>query len=67
MTKKIVPAFLHEKETATIMRMSLNWLRKCRANGTGPKLYKFGGSVRYSLRDVENYIEESRGGFSDPE
>ncbi|WP_419177318.1 helix-turn-helix domain-containing protein [Ruegeria halocynthiae] len=60
----VTPAFLSEKQTAAYLNMSVQWLRKCRANGSGPDWKKFGQAIRYPIADLENYISQSSRKFT---
>jgi len=51
---------LNERETAKKLRISVQLLRKWRANGTGPEHIKLGKCVRYSESDIERYIASQR-------
>lgn len=57
-------AFLHEKQVAAYLNVSVGFLRKCRSNGTGIAWVKFGNSVRYPVSAVSKYIEEARRDFT---
>lgn len=47
---------LNEHETAKLLRVSVQLLRKWRGNGTGPEHVKLGKCVRYSRNDVEIFV-----------
>jgi hypothetical protein len=47
---------LNEYETAKLLRVSVQLLRKWRANRKGPEHLKLGKCVRYSFADVESFI-----------
>ena len=47
---------LNERETAKLLRISVQLLRKWRAIGSGPKYKKLGKCVRYSPDDVKHYL-----------
>jgi len=64
LTGKITRAYLSEKEVATYLDLSVNWLRKCRNNGTGPAWVKFEGCIRYPIADLQKYIKASRREFT---
>ena len=51
---------LKEQEAAKLLRISVQLLRKWRAQGEGPKHIKLGKCVRYSLDDIERYIASLR-------
>jgi len=44
---------LNEREAARLLRISVQLLRKWRANGGGPGHIKLEKCVRYSLADIE--------------
>lgn len=52
--------YLDERQLAARLRVSVKWCQKHRAKGTGPKWFKFEGSVRYGLRDLEQYEANCR-------
>jgi hypothetical protein len=52
----------NERETAKVLRISVQLLRKWRANGKGPEHIKLGKCVRYSIGDIERYISSQRSG-----
>lgn len=50
-----------EKEAATVLGIKPGTLRKWRWEGNkGPKFFKIGSSVRYSIEDLQNYIAKAR-------
>jgi predicted DNA-binding transcriptional regulator AlpA len=51
---------LNEKEAATLLKVSVQLLRKMRANGTGPEHIKLAKCVRYSSDDIGRYISSQR-------
>ncbi len=53
---------LNEHEAATILRVSVQLLRKWRGKGIGPGHVKLGKCVRYSRSDVEAFVESLRAG-----
>ena len=59
-----LPEFLKEKQAANHMAVSVQWLRKRRANGDGPEWVKFSGAVRYPIAALEDYIQASRRRFT---
>lgn len=61
---KFETGFLHEKRVATFLNVSLGFLRKCRADGTGPRFVKFGSAVRYPVTDLEEYVREASQSFT---
>ncbi|WP_408015368.1 helix-turn-helix domain-containing protein [Ruegeria haliotis] len=60
----LAPAFLSEKQAASYLNMSVQWLRKCRSNGTGPTWMKFGQAIRYPVAGLEYYISQSNRKFT---
>lgn len=46
---------LTEKELASRLNMSVQWVRAARQKGSGPKVTKIGRSVRYHIDDVEKF------------
>ena len=44
-SSRIEPAFLGEKQVASYLNVSVQFLRKCRANGTGPRWCKMEGCI----------------------
>lgn len=55
---------LNEREAAKLLRISVQLLRKWRANGRGPEHIKLGTCVRYSIEDIERYISSQRSELS---
>jgi predicted DNA-binding transcriptional regulator AlpA len=51
---------LTEAEAAKKIDAEPQTLRKWRARRKGPPYLKLGGKVRYSLADIEKFIQESR-------
>ncbi len=52
---------LNERETAKSLGVSVQLLRKWRANGMGPEYLKLGGKlVRYDPGAVRRWIEQER-------
>ncbi len=52
--------FLNEKEFSEITGHTVSNARSNRIKGKGCKFYKIGGSVRYKMSDIIDYIEEGR-------
>ena len=52
--------FLNEKEFADITGQKLSTVRSNRIKGIGCNFYKIGGSVRYKLSEVIDYIESCK-------
>lgn len=50
------PKLLDQKQLAEILGLSVKWCERKRCYGGGPKYRKIGGSVRYELSDVLEYI-----------
>jgi len=58
---------LNETETARFLNLKPKTLARWRWSGKGPVFRKIGGAVRYSLFDLEAYLEASkRNSTSDP-
>lgn len=51
--------YLNEKQLAARWNVSLKFLQKMRESGTGPKVTRFGRSVRYRLRDIVAFERRS--------
>lgn len=51
--------WLTTKDVAKILQISASTLAKRRLKGLAPRFAKFGRSVRYSLRAVEEYAHAS--------
>ncbi|PCJ05452.1 MAG: hypothetical protein COB16_15565 [Rhodobacteraceae bacterium] len=60
----VPPAFLREKQVASYLSVSVQLLRKQRANGHGPVWMKFGHAVRYPIVDLEEYVRDSTRSFT---
>lgn len=52
---------LTNDEVAALLRVSPMTIRDHRKKGTGPRALKVGGAVRYSRRDVEQWIAQQNG------
>jgi predicted DNA-binding transcriptional regulator AlpA len=50
------PILLTEYETAKLLQVSVQLLRKWRSKGAGPEHVKLGKCVRYSRNDVVTFI-----------
>ena len=49
---------LNERETAKLLKMSIQGLRNWRCNGKGPRYLRVGGKmIRYSMEDLEKFIQ----------
>lgn len=53
---------LKEQQAADILAVSVHTVRKWRADGKGPVYVKIGGSVRYRLADLQDYIHDALAG-----
>ena len=49
-------ALLTEKEAASLLSVSVHWLRKRRATGGGPAFVKFCGLVRYQPAHLDAFM-----------
>jgi Helix-turn-helix domain len=49
--------YLTPKETASHLRVSNSYLKKLRRCGAGPKFYKRGRIIRYTLAAVDRWME----------
>jgi lipoate-protein ligase B len=54
-TNKNFPQAINEWEVATMLGMSVSWVRKARQKGGGVPYHKNGKSVRYHIPDVEEF------------
>ena len=61
-TKAAHRTFGDEHLVASITGMSVKTLRKWRLLGRGPSWKKFGGSVRYDLAELDNWIRRCPAG-----
>ena len=52
--------YLNEKQVCRMMGVSLSSLRKHRGAGTGLPYSKLGSSVRYSKREIVEYMDKRR-------
>lgn len=48
------------KDAAAKIGKSESWLNKSRMTGTGPVYLKLGGSVRYALPDLDDWLAAQR-------
>ena len=53
-------ALLTPDEAAAYLKLSKSWLAKARLNGNGPAYHKLGGSVRYSLTALQQWIKSNQ-------
>lgn len=60
----VEPAFLSEKAAGIWLGISINWLRKCRANGTGPRWNRMGNAIRYPISGLQAYVAETERRFT---
>ena len=51
---------LNEKDAALYLGMSRIWLSQSRMRGTGPVYIKLGRTIRYSISDLDTYLESHR-------
>jgi len=51
---------VNEKEAARLLGLSVITLRNYRHQRRGPIYYKLGRSVRYSLKDIMEFVEQRR-------
>jgi len=51
-----IPELLTQKQVAEMLNLSVKWCERQRWAGGGPLYRKIGGSVRYELSDVLEYI-----------
>jgi hypothetical protein len=62
MTKRLLPVV----EAATYVSLSASTLNRLRVSGGGPRYAKLAGKVLYDIRDLDQWIEDSkRGSTSD--
>jgi predicted DNA-binding transcriptional regulator AlpA len=57
---EIAPQILNEKDAATYLGMSRIWLSQSRMKGKGPEFIKLGRTIRYSVADLDKYLESNR-------
>lgn len=50
---------LTTREAAALLRLSERTLERHRTTGAGPKFRKFSKAIRYSRRDIEEFIERA--------
>lgn len=55
---KVIPVWITEKDVAKITAISLSKLRSDRFYGRGIPYSKIGKSVRYSLSNVEEFMQK---------
>lgn len=54
------PTYLTQKELAARWRRSVRTVERWRSKKTGPCFHRLGGSILYSLDDIENYERRRR-------
>lgn len=57
-------AYWAEGQVANRLGVSVQWLRKQRAMGTGIPFHKFGRSIRYRIDDVLSYEDSTTQSFT---
>ena len=55
-----VHPLMNEREVAQLLAIQVPTLRRWRWAGQGPHFIKLGSAVRYTLEDVETFIEKGR-------
>lgn len=60
------PHALTEHEVADRLSLSVATLRAWRLHAKGPRFVRFGRAVRYLEADVEQFVQECRGGDAQP-
>jgi predicted DNA-binding transcriptional regulator AlpA len=50
---------IDERQVGEMLGVSVFWVRKRRREGGGPKFFRIGGRVRYSIQDVEGWLNEN--------
>jgi hypothetical protein len=63
-SSRIEPAFLGEKQVASFLNVSVQALRKWRANCTGPVFHRIQGCIRYPIDGLRKYIAETQCDFT---
>ncbi|OQX20051.1 MAG: hypothetical protein BWK76_02525 [Desulfobulbaceae bacterium A2] len=53
---------LNEKQAAAFLKISKFTLSKWRSSGGGPSYRKFGKAVKYTMSDLQEFIEKSKVG-----
>ena len=57
--KYAIEPLLREQEVAELLNFKVTTLRRWRWEGKGPRFRKIGAGVRYSVEDLEIFIEAS--------
>lgn len=57
-TEKKATDYIGSEELASRLGLGTSCLNKWRNEGTGPKWVRLGGSVRYMVGDVEQWLKE---------
>jgi hypothetical protein len=58
--EKHLGELVNETLAADLLCQSVRTLQKWRTSGAGPAYYKFGRSVRYSLVDLNQWLDQRR-------
>ncbi len=51
---------LTPNEAAAFLKLSKSWLAKARLKGNGPAYHKLGGSVRYSVAVLQQWVKANQ-------
>ena len=51
---------LNEADSARYIGMSRDWLRHSRAHRTGPTYLRIGRAIRYTVQDLDKFLETRR-------
>ena len=52
--------FVSDKQLAQLLGVSVDMIRSQRRQKKGLSFYRFGRTVRYSLKDVERFLEQNK-------
>ncbi len=52
--------FVSDKQLAQLLGVSVDMIRSQRRQKKGLPFYRFGRTVRYSLKDVERFVEQNK-------
>ena len=55
-----VEEYIDQTQAAGKLKLKARTLEKFRLTGEGPAFYKFGSRVRYSISDLQSWIESRR-------